>query len=218
MSKLRDTIKRIRREPQPQSVMQAVMYVVTPILGDLGWKTNTPASVVYQDHQQGCLIKLLVGLPKNVGFGEPRKRSRRFVLVDVRTPGSAFNGNTIDVSSLDKRVDIYIQTDGIVWAFYLPRGEVADCFDRLSQKHLIKDAEKILVSCLRYDRLSAGTAQKDAERKLEPSEEEIRRHWRQALRNPPQDLIALVQRHYFRQTGRRPDAERVTSVLKNEVR
>lgn len=206
---LRGEIERIRRLPKPGNEEAAKLRVILPILRALGWDYHAPSKVA---------------LEYSVGKGSGRAdfallgpSGKPVAVIEAKAPGTRLEGHVEQVVgyAFHTGVDICALTTGFLWWLYLPRERGLPAERRFAVLDIKAEPFDPLIASfeayLAYDALVAGRAEQNAKQALD--ETMLSPIWNDMLREPPQELIDLVERRVLRATGLSPDKDRVVRFL-----
>ena len=194
-------------------------WFISPILRALGWVgPNRLASESRPGQERLRMDYSLLG-----------SQRKPIALIEAKASRRALADN--DVTQMlnydfhQAGVDICVLTNGIVWWLYLPREKVSPAERRFAEIDLqdddIAEVARILESCLEYEALTSGAAEKEAKERLAAIQleqrvrDEVPHAWQRLLAGPNEILIELVQEEVQDVLGERPSEGQVREGLSN---
>lgn len=213
---LRETLEAIRNGPTPGNEESAKMWILSPILQDLGWRPYDVQWEYQVGRGKGRVDAALTG-PKGAA-----------AFIEAKAPGSRLDDHVEQVLgyAFQEGVNICALTTGLEWWLYLP-AERGYQFDdrRFAKLHLKENPVEQLATdfaaFLGKEKLLSGEAEKKAKQVLKAHhdevrlDKEVRRIWREMLNAPDEELIELVSKRVYEKTNLRPIPYQVTTVLKD---
>ncbi len=214
---LRGEIERIRGLPEPENEEAAKLSVILPILGALGWDYHDPSKVApeYSVGKDGGRVDFaLLGPSRNA-----------LAVIEAKAPGARLESHVAQVVgyAFHTGVDICVLTTGFLWWLYLPLKKGLPAERRFAVLDIREDSPDRLIAAfeayLAYDELLLGRAERNAEKALDALknakllDKELPQVWSDMLREPPQELIDLVEGRVRRTTGLSPDKDRIVRFL-----
>lgn len=211
---LRDTLEAIRNGPTPGNEEAAKMWILVPILQDLGWQPFDIQWEYQVGRSKGRVDAALTG-PKGVA-----------AFIEAKAPGSRLDDHVEQVLryAFQEGANICALTTGLEWWLYLPT-EMDYKFDerRFAELRLKDDPVEQLATdfaaFLGKETLLDGEAEKKAKQVLkarrdaEQVDKEVPGIWREMLATPDEELIELVSKRVYEKTNLRPTPHQVTTVL-----
>ena len=212
---LRETLEKIRTLPTPPNEETVKMWIMVPILQELGW----PSYDVHWEYPvgrgKGRVDAALEG-PKGVA-----------AFIEAKAPGHSLDEHVERVLdyALQEGANICALTTGLEWRLYLP-SELGYSFEerRFAELRLKEDPVGQLaddfMTFLGKERLMNGEAERRAKqvlhvrRELEHLDKEVPAIWRGMLAAPDEDLIELVSKRVYERTNYRPTGIQVEAALK----
>ncbi len=192
---------------------------ITPILAELGWRGLSKVRFEYPLAQgQMRLDYALLGTN-----GKP------LALIEAKAPREDLNPHVAQVLNyaFHEGVDICVLTTGARWWLYLPREKGSPAERRFAEIDLRSDdaaeVTESFESCLQYEALTSGAAERRAKEMLDAQQveqrmlSEIPRAWRRLLAGPNEMLVELVQEEVQDTLGARPTHGQVMSFLATVV-
>ena len=192
---------------------------ITPILSELGWRGLSRVRFEYSVAQgQMRLDYALLG-----SSGKP------LALIEAKAPREDLNPHVAQVLNyaFHEGVDICVLTTGARWWLYLPREKGNPEDRRFAEIDLRSDdaaaVSETFQSCLEYEALTSGAAERRAKEMLDAQQieqrmlGEIPRAWRRLLAGPNEMLVELVQEEVQDSFGARPTHDQVMSFLATVV-
>lgn len=212
---LRETLETIRNGPTPGNEESAKMWIMAPILQDLGWR---PFDIQWEykvGRSKGRVDAALMGEKGAAAF------------IEAKAPGSRLDDHVEQVLgyAFQEGANICALTTGLEWWLYLP-AETGYNFDerRFAELRLKDDPVEQLATdfaaFLGKEPLLDGEAEKKAKqvlkarREAEHLDKEVPGIWREMLDAPDEELIELVSKRVYEKTNLRPTPQQVTSALK----
>lgn len=212
---LRETLETIRNGPTPGNEESAKMWIMAPILQDLGWQ---PFDIQWEykvGRSKGRVDAALMGEKGAAAF------------IEAKAPGSRLDDHVEQVLgyAFQEGANICALTTGLEWWLYLP-AETGYNFDerRFAELRLKDDPVEQLATdfaaFLGKEPLLDGEAEKKAKqvlkarREAEHLDKEVPGIWRAMLDAPDEELIELVSKRVYEKTNLRPTPQQVTSALK----
>ena len=109
---LKDTIERIRNQPEPPNEESAKAQLILPILQGLGWRSDDPSRVFFEYTAGGGRVDIAL-----------RDEGRCVAFIEAKAPGKKLGDHVPQMLSyaFHEGVDICVLTTGLEWWFYLPR-------------------------------------------------------------------------------------------------
>lgn len=211
---LRETLEKIRTLPTPPNEETVKMWIMVPILQELGW----PSYDVHWEYPvgrgKGRVDAALEG-PKGVA-----------AFIEAKAPGHSLADHVEQVLTyaFQEGANICALSTGLEWWLYLP-AETDYPFDerRFAELHLKKDpVEQLAVdfeAFLGREPLESGEAVKKARQVLkarrdaEHLDKEVPVIWRGMLTAPDEELIELVSKRVYEKTNLRPDKRQVEAIF-----
>lgn len=212
---LRETLEKIRTLPIPPNEETVKMWIMVPILQELGWPS-------YDIHWEYA-----VGRGKgrvDAALKGPRGSA---VFIEAKTPGHSLDDHVERVLgyAFQEGANICALTTGLEWWLYLP-AELGYNFEerRFAELRLKEDPVGQLVddfiTFLSKERLVSGEAERRAKQVLHVRREsehlykEVPAIWRGMLAAPDEELIELVSKRVYEKTNFRPTGKQVEVALK----
>ncbi len=211
---LRETLETIRTLSAPANEETAKMWILVPILQDLGWQTYDVHWEYSVGRSKGRVDAALKG-PRGVA-----------AFIEAKAPGHSLDDHVEQVLNyaFQEGANICALTTGLEWWLYLP-AETDYLFPerRFAELRLKKDpVEQLAVdfeAFLGREPLVNGEAVKKAKqvlkarREAEHLDKEVPAIWRGMLTDHDEELIELVSKRVYEKTNLRPTSKQVTSVL-----
>ena len=212
---LRETLEAIRNGPTPRNEESAKMWILSPVLQDLGWRPYDVQWEYQVGRGKGRVDAALTG-PKGVA-----------AFIEAKAPGSRLDDHVEQVLgySFQEGANICALTTGLEWWLYLP-AETDYNFDerRFAELRLKDDPVDQLATdfaaFLGKETLLDGEAEKKAKqvlkarREAEHLDKEVPGIWREMLATLDEELIELVSKRVYEKTNLRPTPRQVTNALK----
>lgn len=212
---LRETLEKIRTLPTPPNEETVKMWIMVPILQELGW----PSYDVHWEYPvargKGRVDAALEG-PKGVA-----------AFIEAKTPGHSLDEHIERVLgyALQEGANICALTTGLEWWLYLPAESGYSFEERLFAKMRLKEdpvgqLADDFITFLGRERLVSGEAERRAKqvlhvrRELEHLDKEVPAIWRGMLAAPDEELIELVSKRVYEKTNFRPTDIQVEAALK----
>ncbi len=208
---LQTAIERIRVTPFPDNERAVEIKVILPLLAALGWDIHGDA-VRYQykvsgtrSRNQGVVDMALIGARGPLCFIEAKNADERLDNHVSQLLGYAFYEGVV----------LCALTNGREWWLYLPREGGKPETRKFAQLNLETDPSDSLAEQMQQflakDNLESGQAEKLGKATL--SEKRERAIWREMLEKPDKSLVQTVSERIERETGIRPPASRVATLL-----
>ena len=212
---LRETLEKIRTLPTPPNEETVKMWIMVPILQELGW----PSYDVHWEYSvgggKGRVDAALEG-PNGVA-----------AFIEAKAHGHSLADHVEQVLTyaFHEGANICALSTGLEWWLYLP-AETGYLFDerRFAELHLKKDpVEQLAVDFEaflgREPLVNGGAVQKakqvlKARRDAEHLDKEVPAIWRGMLTAPDEELIELVNKRVYEKTNLRPAKQQVEAALK----
>lgn len=192
---------------------------ITPILTELGWRGLRRIRSEYPvDQGRMRLDYALIG-----------SSDKPVALIEAKAPREDLESHVAQVLNyaFHEGVDICVLTTGIAWWLYLPREKGNPAERRFAAIDLhnddVAETAGILESCLEYEALTNGAAERRAKEMLVANQlaqrmrDEIPRAWQRLLARPHEMLIELVQEEVQDILGARPSQDQVKNELRTIV-
>ena len=221
---LRDAIAEVRSYVQDghstrANEQETKEWFISPILRALGWVgPNRLASESRPGQERTRMDYSLLGPQRTPLALIEAKASRRALADNDVTQMLRYDFHQAGV-------DVCVLTNGIVWWLYLPREKGSPAERRFAaidlQDEDLADTAGILESCLEYEALTSGSAEKRAKEMLaaiqldQRMRDEIPRAWQRLVAGPNEMLIELVQEEVQDALGARPDDGQVREELRS---
>ena len=220
---LRDAIDEVRSYIQDghsagANEQETKEWFISPILRALGWVGPTRLASESRPGQERTRMDYSL-------LGQQRKPLALIEAKASRRPLA--DGDVTQMLNYDFHqagVDICVLTNGIAWWLYLPREKGSPAERRFAaidlQSDDVSDITGTLESCLEYEALTSGAAEKQAKERLaaiqldQRMRDEIPRAWQRLLAGPNEILIELVQEEVQDAVGARPGDGQVGEVLR----
>ncbi len=190
---------------------------ITPILAELGWRGLRRIRSEYPvDQGRMRLDYALIG-----------SSDKPVALIEAKAPREDLESHVAQVLNyaFHEGVDVCVLTTGIAWWLYLPREKGNPAERRFAALDLQIDGATevaaLFESCLEYQALTTGAAERRAKEMLAAQQlerrvlQEIPRAWQRLLAGPHEMLIELVQEEVQDVLGARPSQEQVSEALRN---
>ena len=192
-------------------------WFISPILRELGWVgPNRLASESRPGQERTRMDYSLLGPQRKPLALIEAKASRRVLAENDVT-------QMLNYDFHQAGVDICILTNGLAWWLYLPREKGNPPERRFAAIDLqgdeVAEVARILESCLDYEALTTGAAEKRAKEMLAAVQleqrvrEEIPHAWQRIIEEPNEILIELVQEEVQDELGERPSERQVREEL-----
>ena len=206
---LRGEIERVRGLQDPRNEAEAKQWVITPVLHALGWDPLEPSKMTpeYSVGKDGG----------RVDFALLGRAGKPVAVIEAKVPGVRLEDHVAQVVgyAFHTGVDICVLTTGFLWWLYLPRERGSPAERRFAALDIKTGPLDPLIASfeayLAYDALVSGRAEQNAKQAL--NETILLQIWNDMLREPPQELIDLVEGRVLRATGHSPDKDRVVRFL-----
>lgn len=212
---LRETLEKIRTLPTPPNEETVKMWIMVPILQELGWPSYDIHWEYAVSRGKGRVDAALKG-PRGVA-----------VFIEAKAPGHSLDDHVEQVLgyAFHDGANICALTTGLEWWLYLP-AETDYPFDerRFAELRLTKDpVEQLAVdfeAFLSKERLVSGEAERRAKqvlkarREAEHLDKEVPAIWRGMLTAPDEELIELVSKRVYEKTNLRPAKQQVEAILR----
>lgn len=211
---LRATLETIRTLSTPANEETAKMWILVPILQDLGWQTYDVHWEYSVGRGKGRVDAALKG-PRGVA-----------AFIEAKGPGHKLDDHVEQVLNyaFQEGANICALTTGLEWWLYLPAETDYPFHERrFAELRLQKDpVEQLAVDFEaflgREPLVNGGAVQKakqvlKARREAEHLDKEVPAIWRGMLTDPDEDLIGLVSKRVYERTNLRPTNKQVISVL-----
>ena len=199
---LNDRIERIRTLPKPPNEESAKAQVISPILNELGWKTDDPSRVFFEYTVGGKRVDIAL-----------KDDDRSVAFIEAKAPGQKLAGHVKQLLgyAFEEGVDICVLTTGLEWWFYLPREKGPPPERRFLTLDLhdgaVEETSTLFQRFLGRSELVSHSAESNAKAALRSLREkrrlaaEIPRVWRTMFDGPDPDLVALVVKRVHEKTG-----------------
>ena len=194
---------------------QVKQAVILPVLRALGWDDADPETFRPEFAVEGGYVDYAL-----------LDRSKPRIFVEAKRTGaiSADGEGQLFRYAAHQGVPLLVLTDGNVWALYLSMAEGPPSERRFFEVELkrsdISTCVEDLNSLLRKDRVIAGAARREAERRHERvrnrmrAREGIQSAWQALLSGPDEMLRDLLAEKVEADSGSKPDLEDVDSFLR----
>ena len=221
---LRETLAQVRSDiadghANGANEQEAKDWFITPILQALGWRGP---SRVRLEHPAGReRVKMDFALQ-----GPDRKI---IAFIEAKIPGAELSAHVGQVMNYAffEGVDICVLTTGVEWWLFLPREKGEPMDRRFAALDLQNDdADQLallLESCLGYEALTSGEAERHAKDILAARQNEKRliaelpSAWRRLFDGPNDLLIELVQGEVRKGIGLAPSEQQVAEFLREKA-
>ena len=199
---LNDRIERIRTLPEPPNEESAKAQVISPILNELGWRTDDPSRVFFEYTVGGKRVDIAL-----------KDGDRSVAFIEAKAPGQKLAGHVKQLLgyAFEEGVDVCVLTTGLEWWFFLPREKGPPTERRFLTLDLhegsVEETVVLLQRFLGRSELISHSAERNAKAALRSLRErrrlaaEIPRVWQTMIDGPDPDLVALVVRRVHEQTG-----------------
>lgn len=221
--RLRDVLEEVQQEIDAARTgineADAKAAFIAPILAELGWRGLRRIRSEYPvDQGRMRLDYALIG-----------SNAKPVALIEAKAPRESLESHVPQVLNyaFHEGVDICVLTTGISWWLYLPREKGSPAERRFAAMTLegddLVELVAILESCLEYEALISGAAEKRAKEMLVAQQQEQRvrkeipRAWQRLLAGPNDFLIELLQEEVEEAIGLRPSKEQVVEALGNSA-
>ena len=208
---LQERLETIRSSPVPKNEESAKVQILVPILQSLGWDPSE------------MLLEHAVGETRRRGRVDIalKTHGRIVALIEAKTPGTVLDNHVDQVLGYAyyESADICALTTGLVWWLYLPAARVPVSKRRFAVLRIMEDPSEQLVTdlttFLSRETLASGQAEQRAKARLEEVRlnSEVPSIWEGMLREPDDDLIALLQRRVHERAHLRLTNEQVMAAL-----
>lgn len=221
---LRETLAQVRSDiadghANGANEQEAKDWFITPILQALGWRGP---SRVRLEHPAGReRVKM------DFALQGPDRKSVAFI--EAKAPGADLSSHVGQVMNYAfyEGVDICVLTTGVEWWLFLPREKGEPMDRRFAVLDLQSDdADQLallLESCLEYEALTSGEAERHAKDILAARQNEKRliaelpSAWRRLFDGPNDLLIELVQGEVRKGIGLAPSEQQVAEFLREKA-
>ncbi len=224
---LRETLERVRSMAVPRNEEAAKFKIIMPILRDLGW--DDMGAEVILEHSVGASGRRRKSGGGRVDIALAPDPRRPVALIEAKAPGQDLNDHVGQVLAyaFHEGVTICVLTNGPHWWLYLPREAGQPTDRRFAELDLRTDSlEEItddLETFLSREALVSGSAEMrahqvlKARRETDLLNEKLPELWQAILGRPSgtphSELVELVSRHAYEQTGLRPEPEQIADVI-----
>ena len=221
---LRETLEQVRSDiadghANGANEQEAKDWFITPILQALGWRG--PGRVRLEHPAGRERVKMDFALQ-----GPDRKV---VAFIEAKVPGADLSSHVGQVMgyAFFEGVDLCVLTTGVEWWLYLPREKGQPMDRRFAALDLQGDdldqLALLLGSCLEYEALTSGEAERHAKDILAARQNEKRliaefpSAWRRLFDGPNDLLIELVQDEVRKGIGLAPSKQQVAEFLREKV-
>ena len=192
---------------------------IDPVLNELGWYGFSRVRLEYGAQTGMRMDYALLG-----GDSKP------VALIEAKAPREDLDRHVMQplTYAFQEGVDICVLSTGVQWWLYLPREKGNPAERRFAALDLkgddITKLAAIFESCLEYEALTSGAAEKRAKEILVTQQreqrvrKEIPRAWQRLLAGPNDLLVELLQEEAEQALGFRPSKEQVAESLGNYTR
>lgn len=207
---LRDVIERIRGLPESPNEEAAKLQVILPILQELGWDPRDPSKVAPEHSVGGGRADFALLGPS----GKP------VAVIEAKAPGSRLEDHVPQVVgyAFHTGVDICVLKTGFRWWLYLPRERGLPAERRFAELKIETDTLDSLVASfeayLAHEALASNRAEENAKQALR--EQAFLREWDKLLREPPEKLIDLIEKHMSRSPATNLDRGKIADFLRRQ--
>ncbi len=227
---LRETLERVRSMAVPRNEEAAKFKIIMPILRDLGWD-DMGAEVILEYSVGASGRKRRSGGGGRVDIALAPDPKRPVALIEAKAPGQDLNDHVGQVLNyaFHEGVTICALTNGPHWWLYLPREAGQPTDRRFAELNLhegsLEQVADDLETFLGREALVGGTAEMrahqvlKARRETDLLNEKLPALWQAILGRPSgtphSELVELVSRHAYEQTGLRPEPEQIADVIQD---
>ena len=221
---LRETLEQVRSDiadghANGANEQEAKDWFITPILSALGWRG--PGRVRLEHPAGRERVKM------DFALQGPDRKSVAFI--EAKVPGADLSSHVGQVMNYAfyEGVEICVLTTGVEWWLYLPyeKGQPMDRrFAALDLRNDDVDQLALLLeSCLEYEALTSGEAERHAKDILAARQNEKRliaelpSAWRRLFDGPDDLLVELVQGEVRKGIGLAPSKEQVAEFLREKA-
>jgi len=211
---LKARITQLRAGPVPPNEESAKAQVIQPILAHLGWPSDDPAHVFFEQPAGGGRVDIAL------------KTGGRFVaFLEAKAPGKNLGDHVSQMLqyAFHEGVDICVLTTGFEWWFYLPREKGPPTARRFAILDIAEGSAQECAQLLRRylgrQALADRSAEKSAKEALSGLRlaqrlgTEIPRVWEEMMAEPDPQLVELIRKRVNEKAGLHATASQVASTL-----
>ena len=221
---LRETLAQVRSDIAEGYVnganeQEAKDWFITPILQALGWRGPSRVRLEHPAGRERVKMDFALQGPDRKGVA----------FIEAKAPGADLSSHVGQVMNYAfyEGVDICVLTTGVEWWLFLPREKGEPMDRRFAVLDLQSDdADQLallLESCLGYEALTSGEAERHAKDILAARQNEKRliaelpSAWRRLFDGPNDLLIELVQGEVRKGIGLAPSEQQVAEFLREKA-
>ncbi len=227
---LPETLERVRSMAAPGNEEAAKIQIILPVLDALGWDTRDPAQVRYE-YSVGAGGQTSRGGGGKADIALISSQGSPVALIEAKSPGQDLKRHVTQMLgyAFHEGVTICVLANGPHWWLYLPREAGQPMERRFAELELLADppdqVASDLESFLSRKALNGGSAETRARQVLKARRETDRLNeklpalWQTILGKPSgtphSELVELVSKHAYEQTGLRPAPEQIVDVIQD---